>query len=232
MCKWPITSHVRQRRRKDRRKEGKEVLCCHMSCAHAAGYMPCCAVLCYDVLCLAVLCYMCIVAIPPGPLLRLQGVDEVLSKAQRYGQPYERYIHSSAIPPHKFQVGVCCLTQRIALHWGTRMHACWCCVWVVNNQHWGEAGKWQVEGSLSCLVCCMHCTLCVPCMHVPATHLPKRHPPPPGMCCVRLTNSTQRVAYQFAILLPHHCNLSRNNNLCVFPPGHCPELPRVWPPGP
>jgi hypothetical protein len=49
------------------------------------------------VLCCAVLC--------PGPLLRLQGVDEVLTKAQRYGQPYERYIHSSSIPPLKMQVG-------------------------------------------------------------------------------------------------------------------------------
>jgi hypothetical protein len=39
-----------------------------------------------------------------GPLLRLQRRGENLSKAQRYGHPYERPIYSSAIPPRKMQV--------------------------------------------------------------------------------------------------------------------------------
>lgn len=39
-----------------------------------------------------------------GPLLRLQRRGENLTKAQRYGHPYERPIYSSAIPPRKMQV--------------------------------------------------------------------------------------------------------------------------------
>ncbi|WIA42767.1 hypothetical protein OEZ86_008708 [Tetradesmus obliquus] len=38
-----------------------------------------------------------------GPLLRLQRRGENLTKAQRYGHPYERAIYSSAIPPRKMQ---------------------------------------------------------------------------------------------------------------------------------
>ncbi|KAF6262460.1 TLD-domain-containing protein [Scenedesmus sp. NREL 46B-D3] len=38
-----------------------------------------------------------------GPLLRLRRRGESLSKAQRYGHPYERRIYSSTIPPHKMQ---------------------------------------------------------------------------------------------------------------------------------
>ncbi|WIA22309.1 hypothetical protein OEZ85_004625 [Tetradesmus obliquus] len=38
-----------------------------------------------------------------GPLLRLQRRGENLTKAQRYGHPYERPIYSSAIPPRKMQ---------------------------------------------------------------------------------------------------------------------------------
>jgi hypothetical protein len=57
-------------------------------------------------LCCAVVC-----CVGPGPLLRLQGVDEVLTKAQRYGQPYERYIHSSNIPPHRMQVCAQCFVS-------------------------------------------------------------------------------------------------------------------------
>jgi hypothetical protein len=39
-----------------------------------------------------------------GPLLRLQRRGESLTKAQRYGHPFERPVYSSAIPPRKMQV--------------------------------------------------------------------------------------------------------------------------------
>jgi hypothetical protein len=47
-----------------------------------------------------------------GPLLRLQRRGESLSKAQRYGHPFERPVYSSSIPPHKMQVSLvlmCCI---------------------------------------------------------------------------------------------------------------------------
>jgi hypothetical protein len=39
-----------------------------------------------------------------GPLLRLQRRGENLTKAQRYGHPFERPVYSSSIPPRKMQV--------------------------------------------------------------------------------------------------------------------------------
>lgn len=41
--------------------------------------------------------------LPTGPLLRLERAGERLTKAQRYGQPFERPVYSSAIPPRKMQ---------------------------------------------------------------------------------------------------------------------------------
>eukprot|EP00878_Enallax_costatus_P031189 GHUV01034083.1.p1 GENE.GHUV01034083.1~~GHUV01034083.1.p1 ORF type:complete len:111 (+),score=14.40 GHUV01034083.1:90-422(+) len=40
---------------------------------------------------------------PSGPLLRLEKPGHRLTKAERYGQPYDRPIYSSAIPPRKMQ---------------------------------------------------------------------------------------------------------------------------------
>jgi hypothetical protein len=39
-----------------------------------------------------------------GPMLRLERQGDRLTKAQRYGHPYERPIYSSNIPPSKMQV--------------------------------------------------------------------------------------------------------------------------------
>jgi hypothetical protein len=41
-----------------------------------------------------------------GPLLRLQRRGESLTKAQRYGHPFERPMYSSSIPPRKMQVSL------------------------------------------------------------------------------------------------------------------------------
>lgn len=38
-----------------------------------------------------------------GPLLRLEKPGHRLTKAQRYGQPYDRPIYSSSVPPRKMQ---------------------------------------------------------------------------------------------------------------------------------
>jgi len=42
----------------------------------------------------------------PGPLLRIEDKEMLLSKAEKYGHPFERPIHKSAIPPSVFTLAV------------------------------------------------------------------------------------------------------------------------------